>query len=142
MILSRVKSKKYKQFKTIQRLTMFQSIPFRSQKKTICETKSAKLMKKNPQSVLCWSQEWHSLDASAQPCQKQPDLIYVSLLSDPPQSSQIWRNKQFLVQSSFCFYTYRLCMCNAASDSLMVRSISCHNVTYLFPFFAHSASDL
>ena len=36
-----------KEVQTIQRLTMFQSIPFRSQKKTICEMKSAKLMKKN-----------------------------------------------------------------------------------------------
>ena len=43
---------------------------------------------KNPQSVICRSQDWHSLDASAPPCQTHPDPAKSNLnLCDPPQSS-------------------------------------------------------
>ena len=49
---------------------------------------------KNPQSVICRSQEWHSLDASAQPCKKQPDPLQVSVIHPNQPRSGATNNSQ------------------------------------------------
>ena len=103
--------------------------------------------KKNPQSVICRSRKWHSLNASAQPCQTQ---------TDPAKSSLRISVKLGLAQQTilctviFFFYTCHLCLFYVVFVCAMpqvihgahANSISCHHVAYLFPFFAHSASDL
>ena len=83
---------------------------------------------KNPQR----SREWHSLDASAQPCQnnliqQNPTYVKLGLAQQIILSPVIFL--LLLLHLSSLSILCCLCICNAASDSLMVRTLNPYPVT-------------
>ena len=87
------------------------------------------------------------MNASAQPYQTQPGPAKSSLRTSVKlglaQQAILWPVIFFFYTCRLClFYVVFVCAMPQVIHGAHAYSISCHHVTYLFPFFAHSASDL